>query len=91
MLYINTKTGAFDSAGFVATSNTTYTTAGFTFFGRILLWNGESEDGSVGKSFWAAPRDDGFWDLLWNADNAASDSAVPVVLKRQPPPSKEDD
>jgi hypothetical protein len=27
---------------------------------------------------------------LWNADNAASDSAVPVVLKRQPPPTIND-
>jgi hypothetical protein len=90
LLYINTKTSAFDPAGFVAESNTTYTTSGFMFFGRTLLWSGESADGSVGRSFWASPRGDGFWNLLWNADNAASDSAVPVVLKRQPPPAIDD-
>jgi hypothetical protein len=28
--------------------------------------------------------------LLWNADNAASESAVPVILKRQPPPTIDD-
>jgi hypothetical protein len=74
----------------VAESNTTYTTSGFMFFGRTLLWSGESADGSVGRSFWASPRGDGFWNLLWNADNAASDSAVPVVLKREPPPAIDD-
>ena len=88
LLYINTQTGSFDSAGFVSDSNTTYTTAGFVFWGRILLFTGESVDGSVGRSFWAEPygEEKGFWRLLWNSDNAASDSAVPVVLKRQPPP-----
>jgi hypothetical protein len=43
----------------------------------------------VGRSFWAEPygeEEEGFWRLLWNSDNAASESAVPVVLKRQPPP-----
>jgi hypothetical protein len=57
------------------------------FWGRILLFTGESE--SVGRSFWAEPygeEEKGFWRLLWNSDNAASQSAVPVVLKRQPPP-----
>jgi hypothetical protein len=88
LLYINTQTGSFDSAGFVSDSNTTYTTAGFVFWGRILLFTGESVDGSVGRSFWAEPygEEKGFWRLLWNSDNAASESAVPVVLKRQPPP-----
>jgi hypothetical protein len=87
LLYINTQTGTFDQAGFVSDSNTTYTTAGFVFWGRILLFTGESADGSVGRSFWAEPHgEEGFWRLLWNSDNAASDSAVPIVLKRQPPP-----
>jgi len=87
LLYINTQKGAFDSVGFASDSNKSYTTAGFVFWGRILLFTGESEGGSVGRSFWAAPHgEEGFWRLLWNSDNAASDRAVPVVLKRQPPP-----
>lgn len=92
VLYIDTRKGSFSDVGFTSSSNTTYTTTGFKFWGRQLLWIGTSEDDSVGRSFWAAPRgDDGIWSLLWNSDNDASDVAVPVVLKRQPPPSRDDD
>lgn len=95
LLYIDTHKGSFSAVGFTSSSNTTYTTTGFKFWGRQLLWTGTSEDGSLGRSFWAAPREgegnDGVWNLLWNADNDASDFAVPVVLKRQPPPSRDDD
>ncbi|KAM0723396.1 hypothetical protein Q7P37_000382 [Cladosporium fusiforme] len=92
LLYIDTRKGSFREVGFTSSSNNSYTTTGFKFWGRQLLWTGTSEDGSVGRSFWAAPRgSDGVWSLYWNPDNEASEIAVPVVLKRQPPPALNDD
>lgn len=92
LLYIDATAGSFTEAGFTSLTNTSYTTTGFSFWGRQLMWLGNSDDGSVGRSFWAAPRgNDGVWSLLWNSDNAASETAVPIVLKRQPPPSLDKD
>lgn len=88
LLYIDTNPAALNQAGFAPEHGTNYTTTGFAFWGRSLIYSPTTDDDSVGRSFWAAPQGEtGFWNLLWNADNSASANAVPVVLKREPPPT----
>ena len=82
--------GALSDVGFTATNSTndTRTTTGFQFYGRQLLWLG-ADDAGAGRSFWASPLHgaDGFYKLFWNADNSVIEDAVPVAIKRLPPPS----
>ncbi|KAM0724315.1 hypothetical protein Q7P37_000197 [Cladosporium fusiforme] len=88
LLYIDTHPGGMSDVGFTTSSNTSYTTTGFDFWGRQLLWLGEDESAGVGRSFWASPMvgNDEFYKLFWNADNQAISDSVPVVIKRLPPP-----
>lgn len=96
LLYIETQPGAMSDVAFTAanstgSSNSSRATTGFEFYGRQLLWMGD-EDSGAGRSFWASPLegDEGFYKLFWNADNAALEDAVPVAIKRLPPPAMPD-
>lgn len=83
---MDTTTGALADVGFTSDPNTTYTTTGFFFYGRQLLWDSNDTDAGIGRSFWAVrAEDDRFWRLLWNADNISDDEAVPLAVKTSPP------
>ncbi|KAK4546389.1 hypothetical protein LTR36_002066 [Oleoguttula mirabilis] len=83
-LFIDQTAGAFDSAGFTTSSNTTVTTTGFTLFGTLLVW--ESTAGLLESKWYATPTDqEGLWYLKWNVDNVLAMSAVPLVLKNLAP------
>lgn len=92
LLYVNTRPGAKSDVGFVPSGNASYTTTGWEFYGRQLLWEGNDTSAGAGRAFWASSMSaldggNGFYKLFWNADNTALNDAVPVVIKRLPPPS----
>lgn len=96
LLCINAGPGAQGDVGFTASGNETYVTTGWDFYGRQLLWDGTANSSvGAGRSFWASPMSaleggDGFYKLIWNADNALLNGSVPVAIKRLPPPGLED-
>lgn len=82
-LYVNTKTGAYDSAK-IASLADGYTNSGFMFYGRVLFQTGSSGMSSL---FYATPLDsqNQTYALKWNSGSADDGLSVPVALRTIPP------
>lgn len=87
VLYINPSSGAFDSVGFVNTTDATSdgaVTSGFIFYGKNVMY--QDSTGIMQAKFWATKTDQAdVWILKWNSDGASQDNSVPVAIKSTPP------
>ncbi|KAI5368126.1 hypothetical protein Slin15195_G032590 [Septoria linicola] len=87
-LAIDTSVGAFEPVSFSVGENASLTTTGFDMWGSLLVWI--SDSGVISTKWYASPVDaqNKTWLLKWNVENAASETAIPIILKSLAPVDK---